>query len=215
MKSCIAIINYGMGNLRSVQKAFEKLGFYANITSDPKEVLNADAVVLPGVGAFRDAIKQIKALRLHEAIHETVSMKKPFLGICLGMQLLFTKSYEGGEFEGLGLIEGEVIRFSHNLRIPHIGWNTIKKTRPNPLLEEIKDGTYFYFVHSYYAKVKNEKDIMAISEYGEDFPALVGKPEVNLFGSQFHPEKSQRWGLKIIENFGKLVNGGHDDHPSN
>ncbi len=197
----IAIIDYGMGNLRSVQKAFEFIGHEAVITDDPEVILRADKVVLPGVGAFSDAIKTIKEKKLDKAIYEAVESKKPFLGICLGMQLIFDKSYENGEFEGLGIIPGRVVRLPETVKIPHIGWNDLTIKKREPLFEGLGENPYVYFVHSYYLET-DAPVVSATTNYGKDIQVAVQKD--NVFALQFHPEKSGRTGLRILENFGRL-----------
>ena len=197
----IAIVDYGMGNLRSVQKAFEYLGYDAAITDQSKALENASHIVLPGVGAFRDAIAALKAKDLDGMIKKEVSEGKPFLGICLGMQMLFDRSSEDGEYEGLGLIGGEVVRFDTDLKIPHIGWNTLYYNKRTALFDGIDDN-YFYFVHSYHAaKVANE-DVETTCVYGYEFVASVNR--ANIWGVQFHPEKSGDTGLKVLKNFGAI-----------
>ena len=198
----IAIVDYGMGNLRSVQKAFEYLGYDATITDQSKALENASHIVLPGVGAFRDAIAALKAKDLDGMIKKEVAEGKPFLGICLGMQMLFDRSSEDGEYEGLGLIGGgEVVRFDTDLKIPHIGWNTLYYNKRTALFDGIDDN-YFYFVHSYHAaKVANE-DVETTCVYGYEFVASVNRD--NIWGVQFHPEKSGDTGLKVLKNFGAI-----------
>ena len=197
----IAIIDYGMGNLRSVQKAFEFIGHEAVITDEPETILKADKVVLPGVGAFSDAIKTIKEKKLDKAIYEAVESGKPFLGICLGMQLIFDKSYENGEFEGLGIIPGRVVRLPENVKIPHIGWNNLNIKMRTPLFEGLGESPYVYFVHSYYLET-DAPVVSATTDYGKEIQVAVQKG--NVFALQFHPEKSGSTGLKILENFGRL-----------
>ncbi|MBE6008257.1 MAG: imidazole glycerol phosphate synthase subunit HisH [Lachnospiraceae bacterium] len=197
----IAIIDYGMGNLRSVQKAFEFIGHEAVITDEPDVILKADKVVLPGVGAFSDAIKTIKEKKLDKAIYEAVEGGKPFLGICLGMQLIFDKSYENGEFEGLGIIPGKVVRLPENVKIPHIGWNNLNIKMRDPLFEELGESPYVYFVHSYYLET-DAPVVSATTDYGKEIQVAVQKE--NVFALQFHPEKSGSTGLRILENFGRL-----------
>lgn len=191
-----------MGNLRSVQKAFEKIGFPALISSDSTKIKQASHIILPGVGAFGDAMKNLANLGLLEILNEEViKNKKPFLGICLGMQLLANKSYENGENKGLGWIEGEVIRFDakENLKVPHVGWNSVKCAKSSPLFSGIEDDSDFYFVHSYYFSANDKADVLSYTDYGFDFVSSVAKE--NIFGVQFHPEKSQENGLKILQNF--------------
>lgn len=197
----IAIVDYGMGNLRSVQKAFEYLGYDAAITDQSKALENASHIVLPGVGAFRDAIAALKAKDLDGMIKKEVAEGKPFLGICLGMQMLFDRSSEDGEYEGLGLIGGEVVRFDTDLKIPHIGWNTLYYNKRTALFDGIDDN-YFYFVHSYHAAKVAKEDVETTCVYGYEFVASVNRD--NVWGVQFHPEKSGDTGLKVLKNFGAI-----------
>jgi glutamine amidotransferase len=190
----IAIIDFGAGNLRSISKALERLGAEAVITNEEEAIGACDAAVLPGVGAFYDAMRQIE--HLGEVIGGLG--ERPFLGICLGLQLLFTESEEGGRSRGLGILGGRVVRFAGSRKVPHMGWNTLEVRRESPLLEGIKDGSYFYFVHSYYA-VPREDVTVAVTPYGVDFPSVIEKG--NLYATQFHPEKSGRVGLRLLENF--------------
>ena len=199
------IVDYGMGNLRSVQKAFEKLGFEAVITNNPRDLATADRVVLPGVGAFRDAIAELKRLDFVPAIHDAIESGKPFLGICLGLQLLFDVSYEDGEHEGLGVIPGQVVRFKSqpDLKVPHMGWNSLTLTQPNhPVLKDIAPGSHFYFVHSYHVVPQDPGLIAATSHHGGDFVAMIALG--NLTAAQFHPEKSQKVGLQLLKNFAEM-----------
>ncbi|MFO1093950.1 MAG: imidazole glycerol phosphate synthase subunit HisH [Planctomycetaceae bacterium] len=200
----IQIIDYGMGNLRSVQKAFESLGQAATICTDPAALRSADKVVLPGVGAFRDAIQQLRTHGFVEPIREYVSADRPFLGICLGLQLLFDMSYEDGEYAGLGIVPGTVVRFASQpgLKIPHMGWNALDVAAANPLLEGISSGAHVYFVHSYHVVPKAESVIATRTIHGRPFVSMIAHG--NLFATQFHPEKSQRTGLKLLENFARL-----------
>ena len=201
----IVVVDYGMGNLRSVSKALEHVGAEVRVSSSPLELKEAHGVVLPGVGAFKDAVKNLKERGLWEAILKEVEKGKPLLGICLGLQLLFEVSYEFGKSQGLGLIEGEVVRFElpREYKIPHMGWNQVFRRKSSPLLEGIRDGEFFYFVHSYFVKPKDESVVLTESDYGIRFCSSVEKE--NVFATQFHPEKSQRAGLKLLENFVKLV----------
>ena len=202
--SRIAIIDYQMGNLRSVQKGFEKVGHQALITADPAEIASADKVVLPGVGAFGDAMAELKLRELVGTIRETIEQGRPFLGICLGLQLLFDVGYEGGEFAGLGILRGKVVRFDlpPQLKVPHMGWNRGAFQRRAPHLEGLADGAYFYFVHSYYV-VPEDPNVVAIeTDYGHPFCAAIWRD--NIFATQFHPEKSQSDGLRILKNFAEL-----------
>lgn len=201
----IAIIDYQMGNLRSVQKGFEKVGHAAQITSSPADILQADKIVLPGVGAFRDAIAELRRRDLVEPIREVIAADKPFLGICLGLQLLFDRSYEGGEYEGLGIVPGEVKKFElpQEYKVPHMGWNQAIIKQSAPILKDVAQGTHFYFVHSYYAAPANDEVVAIESEYHTPFCAMIWNGK-NLFATQFHPEKSQEDGLSILKNFAEL-----------
>jgi imidazole glycerol-phosphate synthase subunit HisH len=200
----IAIIDYGMGNLRSVQKAFEKVGHQAIVTSDPAQVAAAAKVVLPGVGAFEDAAAELRRLDLVEPVLQAIDSGKPFLGICLGLQLLFDVSYENGRHEGLGVLRGQCVRFDlpKEFAVPHMGWNQLNIRRPAPLLSGVAEGAYVYFVHSYYVVPTDAEVIAAETDYGGPFCAMVWRD--NLFATQFHPEKSQADGLKMLKNFAEL-----------
>ncbi|MBX7072721.1 MAG: imidazole glycerol phosphate synthase subunit HisH [Pirellulales bacterium] len=200
----IAIIDYGMGNLRSVQKAFEKVGHAAEISDRPETIARADKVILPGVGAMGDAMRELCARGLDDAVKESIAAGRPFLGICLGLQLLFDKSYEGGEHAGLGIVPGEVRRFEvpAECKVPHMGWNQIELRSRPPILADIADGSYFYFVHSYYVAPRDRDIIAAEARYPEPFTAMIWRD--NLYATQFHPEKSQADGLKLLKNFAEL-----------
>lgn len=194
----ITIVDYGLGNLRSVEKAVEEVEGTPKISSDLQDLRIADGIILPGVGAFRDA--QANLSRLTTTLLEQIDSGKPILGICLGLQLLFTESTEGGKFKGLDIIKGKVIRFPQGVKVPHMGWNTLNIKREDlPLLEGISSNSYVYFVHSYYGVPQNESDIAAETEYGVSFPSIVARKEV--FATQFHPEKSGATGLQILRNF--------------
>jgi imidazole glycerol-phosphate synthase subunit HisH len=199
--SRIAIIDYQMGNLRSVQKAFERVGHEAMVTSDPAELERAGRIVLPGVGAFGDAMAELNRRDLVQPIRDAIESGKPFLGICLGLQLLFDVGYEGGEYEGLGVLRGRVVRFDlpHEMKVPHMGWNRGTIRRRAPVLEGLDDGTWFYFVHSYYVVPQDEELVAIETDYGGPFCAAVWRD--NLFATQFHPEKSQADGLRLLKNF--------------
>ena len=205
--SQIVIIDYNMGNLRSVQKAFEKVGCNAMITNDHDSIRAADKIVLPGVGAFKDGMQHLEKLGLVELLNEEILVNnKPFLGICLGMQLIAKKSYEHGETLGLNWIDAEVIKFDFSdrdkkLKVPHVGWNDVKYRNKNILFQDITDNNDFYFVHSYHFSTE-ENMVSSTSDYGFDFISSVNKD--NIFAFQFHPEKSQTAGLKILENFIKI-----------
>ncbi len=200
----IAIVDYGMGNLRSVSKALEHLGAEAQVTSDPQVIQRAGKLILPGVGAFPAAMRELQTRELVGPIKEAVAAGKPYLGICLGLQLLFERSEEGEAAAGLGILSGTVKRFAvaPSLKVPHMGWNEIRRQNECPLLNGVPDGSYFYFVHSYYAD-PNDRSVVALeTEYGMRFAAMVWKD--NLFATQFHPEKSQSIGLKLLKNFIEL-----------
>lgn len=200
----IAVIDYGMGNLRSVQKAIEAVGHSAEITADPDRLRKASHVILPGVGAFADAMAEIRRVGMDEAFVDALRAGKPCLGICLGLQLLFESSLEDGLHKGLGLLPGNVVRFVSRpgLKIPHMGWNTLRIRRPIPLLEGIGPNPSVYFVHSYHAVAERREDVVAVADYPSPFPAIVSR--ANLTACQFHPEKSQRVGLAMYANFARL-----------
>lgn len=200
----IAIIDYGMGNLRSVQKGFEKVGVSATVTNDPRALADATKVVLPGVGAFGDAMRELRARGLVDPVRQAIDADKPFLGICLGLQLLFEVGHEGGRHEGLGVLRGEVVRFDvpADLKVPHMGWNQLAIRRPAPLLSGLADGTHAYFVHSYYVVPRDEDVIATQTDYGGLFTSMIWRD--NLFATQFHPEKSQADGLRMLKNFAEL-----------
>ena len=204
----IVIIDYSMGNLRSVQKAFEQVGCTVIITNDHDTIRSADKIVLPGVGAFKDGMKHLEELNLIELLtDEVIKNKKPFLGVCLGMQLLANKSSENGETDGLGWIDAQVVKFdfedcNEKLKIPHVGWNNISYKNKNALYNEIQDNSDFYFVHSYHFKANDTQVVTSTTDYGFDFISSIHKD--NIYAFQFHPEKSQAIGLKIIENFVNL-----------
>jgi glutamine amidotransferase len=200
----IVIVDYGLANLRSVQKAFEKLGFPALITSDPQRVREADKLVLPGVGAFRDAIAGLHQKGLTAPVVEHVRRGKPFFGICLGLQLLFTVSREDGEHRGLDLFPGEVVRFADvpGLKVPHMGWNQIRPRRPAPHLTDLPPDAAVYFVHSYYVVPRDPALTACETDYPTPFTSAVWHD--NVFATQFHPEKSQRVGLGLLHKFATL-----------
>lgn len=200
----VVIVDYGMGNLRSVQKGFERIGAQAVISRDPERVTSAEKLVLPGVGAFPECMRNLSRLDLVEPILEFVRSGRPFLGICLGLQLLFDESEEFGKHEGLKVIPGTVKAFdrSMGLKIPHMGWNNVFFTKQTPILRGIDDGSYCYFVHSYYVVADNALDVAGETDYGIRFTCAVARD--NVFALQFHPEKSQQVGLKILKNFSSL-----------
>jgi glutamine amidotransferase len=201
----IAIIDYGMGNLRSVQRAFDHVGAEAIVTAHRETIESASAVVLPGVGAFGKAMSNLQRAGLADVIRQVIAQGRPFLGICLGLQLLFEESEEMGEHRGLGVFGGQVKRFEVDLKVPQIGWNQIHIQRANPLLEGVADGSYAYFVHSYYVVPTDPEIVLATTDYGIDYASIIGRS--NVFGIQFHPEKSQAVGLRILRNFTALVEG--------
>jgi glutamine amidotransferase len=200
----ITIIDYQMGNLRSVQKAFERVGTPAVISSDPSEISKADKIVLPGVGAFRDAIGELQRRDLVAPIRDFIAAERPFLGICLGLQLLFDVSYEDGEWEGLGVIPGQVVRFNvpPEFKVPHMGWNQIGIVRPTSILNGIESGAHFYFVHSYYVEPRDRNLVAIETTYHQPFCAAIQRGSI--FATQFHPEKSQANGLRLLQNFASL-----------
>ena len=202
----IAIIDYGMGNLRSVQKGFEKIGVEAVVTADPQVVLQADRVVLPGVGAFRDCMRNLEQGGFVEPILRVIREGRPFLGICVGMQLLFTDSVEFGLYQGLNVIPGHVLRFPDDMRVaderlkvPQMGWNQLRFKRRPPAFEGIAEGSNVYFVHSYYVKPDSDDVVATTTDYGFEFCSSVWQD--NIVATQFHPEKSQDVGLRILKNF--------------
>ena len=201
----IAIIDYGMGNLRSVQKGFERVGFQAEVTRDVGKIMSARGVVLPGVGAFQACMENLGRYELIEPIREVVLQKKPFLGICLGFQLLFSESEEFGRQKGLDLLPGKVLGFptKTDLKVPHMGWNGIEKKKASPFLEGIASGDYVYFVHSFYVVPDDSSLIATTTNYGVSFASSIATD--CLFACQFHPEKSQEIGLRILTNFGRFV----------
>jgi imidazole glycerol-phosphate synthase subunit HisH len=197
----IGIIDYGMGNLYSLSKALERLGYAYEFVSVPERLQEYTGLILPGVGAFGDAIANIRELGLEQGIHDYVASGRPILGICLGMQLLFDKSEEHGEHHGLGLLAGEVVRFQGDYKVPHMGWNQLKiKSNGNfPLLDGVEDGDYVYFVHSYHVRVQDQATLLATTDYEQDVTAIVGRGHV--YGMQFHPEKSGDTGMRLLRNF--------------
>ena len=204
----IVIIDYGMGNLSSVKNALDFLGLESKISSDEEEIRNANALILPGVGAFPDAMDTIERLSLDKIIREEVAKNKPLLGICLGMQLLFENGFEGLERKGLGLLKGSIVKMKddkkNNIKIPHIGWNDLIYNKEDVLFNSIEEGKFVYYVHSYFVQDYNDEDLVAYSEYGVNkIPGVVRCK--NVMGAQFHPEKSGTVGLDILKNFGELI----------
>lgn len=207
MSKQIVIVDYGMGNLRSVVNAFEYVGAKVRLTNQPQDVGTADAVVVPGQGAFKDCIKCLTEKKFIEALNQEVKQKKkPYLGICLGMQVLGEKSFEGGEFAGLGWIKGTVKKIepkNKKIKVPHLGWNEIKIRRQVDLFRGISDKACFYFAHSFVLYPNNPLVVVAITDYGEEFPVAIQKDNINAV--QFHPEKSQQEGLQLLRNFVEMV----------
>ncbi|MFB0847050.1 imidazole glycerol phosphate synthase subunit HisH [Paenibacillus oleatilyticus] len=194
----IAIIDYGMGNLHSVASAVERLGYRGVIVSDEQELLEAEGAILPGVGAFGDAMDHLRESKLDAAVKRYADSGKPLLGICLGMQLLFSRSEEHGLHEGLNLLPGDVVRFRGDYKVPHMGWNKLEFRQASPLFEEVEEG-HVYFVHSFHVKPEQPGDLLAVTDYYQQVTAIVGRN--NVFGMQFHPEKSGSVGMKLLGNF--------------
>jgi len=203
----IAVIDYGRGNLGSVENALGRLGMRAMVTEDPRVIEDARALVLPGDGAFHDAMANLQARGLLEPIRTALDEGRPFLGICLGYQLLFTESEEFGQGKGLDVLSGVVRRFPGGLKVPHTGWNSVEHTGDLAIFDGVPSGAHFYFVHSYYPTTRETSLATATCTYGVTFPAAVGRG--SLFATQFHPEKSQRWGLRLLENFAAFVRERH------
>ena len=202
----IAIIDYGAGNLKNVQHALKTIGISSRITDQPSDLEKADGVILPGVGAYGEAMKRLSETGFDLEIIRQAEKRKPLLGICLGMQLLFEKSYEYGEHEGLGLLPGEIVPFEGAVKVPHMGWNQIelnKRFDDDSIINRIDEGDYVYFVHSFYAKPTNDQDILFTTNYGEKFTSAVKRN--NVIGMQFHPEKSAKTGMQLLRNFGGIV----------
>ncbi len=199
----IIIINYGMGNIRNVQRGLQLAGADADVSTQPKELVNADAIVLPGVGAFRDAITNLAPFS--KKLLKMIGCRIPVIGICLGLQLLFTQSTEDGLHQGLDVFQGQILRLPENQKVPQMGWNTLTIIDSNnPLIQGIPDHSYvYYFVHSYYAHTEHREDIVAVTHYGVDIPAIVTRETV--FATQFHPEKSGKIGQQMLKNFVKYV----------
>lgn len=200
----IAIIDYGMGNLHSVSKAVERLGCEMIVTSDPERILAADGAILPGVGAFGDAMVNLRDTGLADVVKAYAASGKPLLGICLGMQLLFTESEEHGVHQGLDLLPGRVVRFEGDYKIPHMGWNDLAFKQSSPLFEGVEPG-HVYFVHSYHALPERESDLLAVTDYHQPVTAIVGRG--SLFGMQFHPEKSGELGMALLRKFTDMTVG--------
>lgn len=199
----IAIVDYGVGNLKSVQNALNKLNIPSIISSDKDEIAKGRSIIVPGVGAFPDAMKNLKDRGLDVVIKSAANEGKPILGICLGMQLFFEESDEIEKCQGLGLLKGNIRKLEGSIKIPHMGWNDLSFETYSPILEGVVEHSYVYFVHSYYAKVGEENIVNAFSMYEKKIPAIVSKG--NIFGLQFHPEKSGEAGMKLLENFGRMM----------
>jgi len=200
--NALAIIDYGVGNLRSVEKAFAAMGCEAVVSGDEKTLRSAERLVLPGVGAFAACMKALKERGLDQVVRERVAAGTPLLGVCVGMQLLFEESDEFGSTSGLGLLRGRVRRFSQDLVVPQVGWNRIEQVRTHPVFAEIADRSHFYFVHSYYCEPLDNQVVMGQTEYGINYASVVAQE--NICGVQFHPEKSQESGLRLLRNFARL-----------
>ena len=205
MNPKIVIVDYGMGNLRNVQRGFERVGFAARVTRSRKEIEGASGIVLPGVGAFKDCMVNLNKYHLTDSIVRSIEKGKPYLGICLGLQILFSESEEFGLHKGLDVVKGRVVKFKPDSehKVPHMGWNSIELKKEVPLLTGIRDGDFFYFVHSYYVVPEREEWTATATQYGILFTSGIWKD--NVFAVQFHPEKSQEKGLKILENFAKAI----------
>jgi len=197
----VAVVNYGVGNLRSIRKGLEKSGAQVKVTHNSTDLRSADAIVLPGVGAFAPAVKNMEPIA--DVVAEAMNYGTPILGVCLGLQLLFTRSSEGGSVKGLNLISGDVVKLPESVKTPQMGWNTINFAKSHPLLDGVKDHSYVYFVHSYYPQPTDPDVIVTNTEYGVSFASMVAKK--NLFATQFHPEKSSKTGLMMLKNFVRIV----------
>jgi glutamine amidotransferase len=209
LKPVIGIVDYGMGNLRSVEKGFEKVGIAAEVCSIPDKFISYEGLVLPGVGAFGDAMENLKSLDMISALYEFIDSGRNMLGICLGMQLFLSYSEEHGRSKGLDVMPGRVVRLPDNVKVPHMGWNVLNIKKEGPLLQGIASGMRFYFVHSFYCEPTDEESIVASTPYGLDFTSILWRN--NVWGLQFHPEKSSNIGLRILENFGNIVAGRPSD----
>jgi glutamine amidotransferase len=197
----VAVVNYGVGNLRSIRRGLEKSGADVKITHSPTDLLSSDAIVLPGVGAFAPAVQNMTPIA--DVVAEAMKNGKPILGVCLGLQLLFTRSSEGGSVKGLDFISGDIVKLPDAVKTPQMGWNTLNIEQSHPMLDGVKDGSYVYFVHSYYPKPIDSDVVVATTEYGVRFASMVAKK--NLLATQFHPEKSSKTGLMMLKNFVRIV----------
>ncbi|MFD1038288.1 imidazole glycerol phosphate synthase subunit HisH [Virgibacillus byunsanensis] len=199
----ITIIDYGAGNIKSLQFALTKLNLESCVTTDKATIKSSNAIILPGVGAFKDAMDALEQLELTETLKNQANSGKPILGICLGMQLFYETSFEDGEWNGLGLLKGNVKRISSKVKVPHIGWNTVKLHKVNPITDHVNNHSYVYFVHSYAIDTYQDDTLIGSTEYGGKVPAIVQKD--NVIGMQFHPEKSGETGLQLLRNFGEMI----------
>ncbi len=199
----IAIVDYDVGNIKNVYRAFSSLGYDVKITYDKQELNDSQAIILPGVGAFKDAMDNLRERDLIDCIKDNVNKGKLLFGICLGMQLLYDKGYEDGEWTGLELLKGEIKKIEGDVKVPHMGWNSLRKGKDDIITKGIKDGEYVYFVHSYYLKPQDENDVVFWTDYGVKIPAVVRKD--NIVGMQFHPEKSSKTGQKLLNNIKELI----------
>ena len=200
----INIVDYKMGNLRSVEKAFQHLGFQARISADPADIAGASHLVLPGDGAFGKSAEHLREMGFEKPIREFIATGKPFLGICVGFQLLFEQSEEMGLHPGLGILPGKVLKFPPGEKIPHMGWNQVSWLRSSPLSQGIADNSWFYFVHSYYAQAAEKSDVLGTTDYAIEFVSVVSREQGKIFAVQFHPEKSQEAGLRLLKNFAEI-----------
>ena len=198
----IAIIDYGIGNLRSVEKAFTAQGIDAVVTRDEKILRNADKLVLLGVGAFGYAMQSLRELGFDELVIEAANAGKPIIGLCVGLQMMFEEGHEFGVHKGLGLLQGKVMKFPDNLHVPHIGWNQVALQREHPIFRSLSDQSFFYFVHSYYCEPKDDSCVLGTTDYGITYASICGRD--NIVGVQFHPEKSQATGLRLLKNFAEM-----------
>jgi len=199
MEKVLGVVDYGLGNLRSVSKALEVLGVKVILSSDVRKLSEAKGLILPGVGAFKKGMENLEKLGLKDFLRESLNRGVPLLGICLGFQLLFTESEEGGRIKGLEILKGKVVRFSKGIKIPHMGWNQVEFKKDNNLFKEIPDKSFFYFVHSYYVEPEDKDIVISTTDYGGEFVSAINKE--NLWAVQFHPEKSSELGLRLLKNF--------------
>ena len=200
--SAVAIIDYGVGNLRSVENAFKSQGISAVVSSDEKVLREARKLVLPGVGAFAACMGGLTKLGFDHVVREAAAEGKPIIGLCVGLQMLFDEGHEFGVHRGLGLLRGRVVKFDDGLRVPHVGWNQVSFCKQSPIFEGLDDESFFYFVHSFYVEADQSEEVLGTTEYGRRYPSICGKDR--LFGVQFHPEKSQATGLRLLANFANL-----------